>query len=725
MKIIFYLTTLLFLTASTVLFGQQKSTYNFAPLSQKPTIAYMDSLYEAAHQYDLDGHLDSARYLAKLCITLGTKSNYNKGILQGRKINTDCILVEGNTVQALKDYQEIVDAAKKKKYNDLAAVALFEMSTIYCTGEFLKAKLVLDEATLLNCGKNAQRLIADIDNVKGILYDYADSLPQAVSSYLNAYKIYDKIGKEDLLLKVLNNVTSLLIDNGIYSLAEFYANQAIERSQKSNSAIRFAFALINKIELCKANGKWDSVKYYVEKVEAIVVAKTSTFTGYGYFKSSIQFNDAMYLQHFGNIIGAEKLLSQVFMSSEIDRTDFLKTGYELVLDYLIMGKESQAKAIMDSMNTSKSHNNFRFGSISAKKENLMLAQIKLAYTIYITSTNHSWLPAFREQVLHMPEKILMNQGLTKLGEIFGFDENYAKADYILVQERVKYQAVALQLQNDKLQLKQKNLNYLIGFLAIATVLVAIMLFLYRRNVQLVAKQKEANKILKQNNAYLQLYDRAISHDLASPIGLVNDCAQSLQQPNNLTNEMNQLFLLSIVTESDKALKQIKSLLKMGMQEEYNAITETRLYEKLLIEAIQLAKPGNLNVEIRDLDLLPLMYMDQSGLKEIFKLLLSNAVKHTGMGDDLKVIVLGRYTSGDKYCYIDITDNGIGISKPNLDKIFDVKFSASSSAGSGIGLAICRVIMEKYHGSIVCQSTQGIGTAFTLAFLVDGINKTKI
>lgn len=721
MKIIFYLTTLLFLTASTVLFGQQKSTYNFAPLSQKPTIAYMDSLYEAAHQYDLDGHLDSARYLAKLCITLGTKANYNKGILQGRKINTDCIMVEGNTIQALKDFQAIVDAAKKQKYNDLAAVALFEMSTIYCEKDFSKAKLVLDEATLLNCGKDAQRLIADINNVRGILYDFADSLPQAVYSYLIAYKIYDKIGKEDLLLKVLNNVTGLLIDNGIFSLGEFYANQALERSQKFNSASRLSSALLNKIELCKATDKWDSVKYYGEKLE--VIANTST--DYSYIPFSIQFNNAMYLQHTGNIIGAEKLLSQIFMSGKNDRTGFLKIGCELFIDYLIMGKESQAKAIMDSMNTSKSHDNFRFGSLSAKKENLMLAQIKLAYTIYITSTNHSWLPAFREQVLHMPEKILMNQGLTKLGEIFGFDENYAKADYILVQERVKYQAVALQLQNDKLQLKQKNLNYLIGFLAIATVLVAIMLFLYRRNVQLVAKQKEANKILKQNNAYLQLYDRAISHDLASPIGLVNDCAQSLQQPNNLTNEMNQLFLLSIVTESDKALKQIKSLLKMGMQEEYNAITETRLYEKLLTEAIQLAKPGNLNVEIRDLDLLPLMYMDQSGLKEIFKLLLSNAVKHTGMGDDLKVIVLGRYTSGDKYCYIDITDNGIGISKPNLDKIFDVKFSASTSAGSGIGLAICRVIMEKYHGSIVCQSTQGIGTAFTLAFLVDGINKTKI
>jgi len=71
---------------------------------------------------------------------------------------------------------------------------------------------------------------------------------------------------------------------------------------------------------------------------------------------------------------------------------------------------------------------------------------------------------------------------------------------------------------------------------------------------------------------------------------------------------------------------------------------------------------------------------------------------------------------DGYCQITVTDNGIGFEEKYLDRIFTVfqrLHSSEEYEGTGIGLAICRRIVERHHGRISASSQQGVGSRFSI------------
>jgi signal transduction histidine kinase len=78
------------------------------------------------------------------------------------------------------------------------------------------------------------------------------------------------------------------------------------------------------------------------------------------------------------------------------------------------------------------------------------------------------------------------------------------------------------------------------------------------------------------------------------------------------------------------------------------------------------------------------------------------------------IVLSAVTGSNRKPVIKIADNGIGMSKEVLDKIF-IPFFSTKKTGSGIGLSLCKQIMMLHKGNIQVQSVEGEGTAFLLQF----------
>jgi signal transduction histidine kinase len=84
-------------------------------------------------------------------------------------------------------------------------------------------------------------------------------------------------------------------------------------------------------------------------------------------------------------------------------------------------------------------------------------------------------------------------------------------------------------------------------------------------------------------------------------------------------------------------------------------------------------------------------------------LLSNAIKHSSRGEDIKV----RLTSGA----ISVRDEGTGISSADLPHIFERFYRGrGSSEGFGLGLSICKELTERMGGSISIRSREGVGTA---------------
>lgn len=109
------------------------------------------------------------------------------------------------------------------------------------------------------------------------------------------------------------------------------------------------------------------------------------------------------------------------------------------------------------------------------------------------------------------------------------------------------------------------------------------------------------------------------------------------------------------------------------------------------------------------------FADSNMLTTVVRNLISNAIKFTNPGGIIKIEVFADGTKTD----ISITDNGIGMSQDVVDKLFKVEHSVSTPGtndelGTGLGLILCKELVDKHNGTIQVESTLGKGSCFTIS-----------
>ena len=150
-------------------------------------------------------------------------------------------------------------------------------------------------------------------------------------------------------------------------------------------------------------------------------------------------------------------------------------------------------------------------------------------------------------------------------------------------------------------------------------------------------------------------------------------------------------------------------------------SQTRRFEETEIEKpLQLALK-NLSVIIRErkavilYDSLPVLPVDGLQLALLFQNLIGNAIKFCG--DRLPKIHVSAIKAADDFWMISVRDNGIGIEPKYFERIFGIFQRLHTRAeypGTGIGLAICKKIVERHGGRIWLESVLGSGTTFYIA-----------
>ena len=112
--------------------------------------------------------------------------------------------------------------------------------------------------------------------------------------------------------------------------------------------------------------------------------------------------------------------------------------------------------------------------------------------------------------------------------------------------------------------------------------------------------------------------------------------------------------------------------------------------------------------------LPVVCADETHMRQLFQNLISNALKFHAPDRDPVIEI--DYTNDDDYHKISVKDNGIGIDDKYQQKIFAVfqrLHAKQAFEGTGIGLAVCKKIAERYNGSIEVTSKLNKGTTFTV------------
>ena len=198
----------------------------------------------------------------------------------------------------------------------------------------------------------------------------------------------------------------------------------------------------------------------------------------------------------------------------------------------------------------------------------------------------------------------------------------------------------------------------------------------------------------------------VAHEIRNPLSVIKAVVYILEgtlpKEEHVQNRLGQ-----IDKATEKILTYINDLLNFSRPPVLNLIT-TDLNKVLKMSLEELPTEIFAGIEIEtDLALgLPRIEADPLRLKEVFSNIIKNGCEAMGKSGQLNL----RSKKKNEFVETEIEDNGPGIDKENLSKIFDPFFTAKAK-GTGLGLAICHRIIETHKGEIEVRSTAGKGTTF--------------
>ena len=207
----------------------------------------------------------------------------------------------------------------------------------------------------------------------------------------------------------------------------------------------------------------------------------------------------------------------------------------------------------------------------------------------------------------------------------------------------------------------------------------------------------------------------VSHELRTPLTTVKSYAETLIEMSD--GEVQTKFLGTIVKEADRMTRIVKDLLTLSrLDEETDAPERSEeidldAFVSDIAERMRItAEKKNQTLTYKALNKMPIIRSDKDKLEQVVINIISNAVKYTSSGGKIEVFTGRVYND----LYIKVTDNGIGIPKENLPRIFERfyrvdKARSRGTGGTGLGLAIAKQIMDSLGGRISIKSEYGKGT----------------
>jgi signal transduction histidine kinase len=209
--------------------------------------------------------------------------------------------------------------------------------------------------------------------------------------------------------------------------------------------------------------------------------------------------------------------------------------------------------------------------------------------------------------------------------------------------------------------------------------------------------------------------RDVAHEIRNPLvsigGFARKCMATIEPDSK---EMR--YVKIIVHEVERLEKILRDLLMFSrgpVRQPEEIHVPTVLEKGVQINLDDLREKG-INI-VREIgENLPTLYGDAEQLEEAFVNLIQNAVQAMNPTGVLTLRAAPESKDGGTSVRIEIQDTGEGMSEEILERIFDPFFTTKEGAeGTGLGLSVCRRIVEEHHGTIAVQSRPGEGSIFTI------------
>lgn len=244
------------------------------------------------------------------------------------------------------------------------------------------------------------------------------------------------------------------------------------------------------------------------------------------------------------------------------------------------------------------------------------------------------------------------------------------------------------------------------------------------NNKLIEKNRKLDEALEKANIAVKAKSDFLantSHELRTPLNGVLGMAELLFETN--LDKKQKKYIKAIIKSGNSLLSNINNILDLSKFEaghyelEFIEFNLRSVVEDIIETLSVLAHKKNIEIGCKiDSNYSEILVGDPEALRKILTNLAGNAIKFTSEGHVTIKILCSKNTESHLSTRIEVTDTGIGIKPESIDKIFDSFTQADSNTtrlygGTGLGLNICKQLVESMNGKIGVESKQGEGSTF--------------
>lgn len=243
----------------------------------------------------------------------------------------------------------------------------------------------------------------------------------------------------------------------------------------------------------------------------------------------------------------------------------------------------------------------------------------------------------------------------------------------------------------------------------------------REDVESWAKQRKAEvEILQRNEVFRKEFLQNLSHELKTPIFAIQGYVDTLLSGALHNEAVNSKFLQSTARNIDRLVNLLDDLDEISRLES----GDQKLYKQhFIIQDLLKEVYDSLYIKMKEFEIkssikkgceFPLsVYADKEKIRQVFINLIDNAIKYGKPGG---MIEASFYNVDGKNILIEISDDGAGIAEDHLQRIFERFYRTDlarsrKAGGSGLGLSICKHIIEAHEQTIHVRSKIDVGSTF--------------
>lgn len=560
--------------------------------------------------------------------------------------------------------------------------------------------------------------LASIHNYIGVIRRNQGNYSKSLQHYFAALHIADSISNKRELAYAMNNLGDIFNRQKKYAKAEEYISKALELFKQigiekgvaycynqlslvnfeQNNLEKALFYNFKSLEMREKNKDSVSIAASLNNIGNIYIELQDFDVAFKYLNRSL---------HIRHKIGDYNGIAEIY--NDFARFYFQKRDYQTAVYYLNQGMKIGKEV----------------GSPRRIRE-----AAELLSRIYAQKKEYEKAYHYHVIFKKMNDSLRNKENereITRLELQYKFDKERRENEVEQLKKDIEHKA---EINHYKMYR-----FYMISCIIVLIVIIALITYSYRqkrkdnhllalKNKEIIQQKEEIQDKrdeLERINASKDKFFSIVAHDLRSPFSSLLSLIDLMK---NQFNDLDKNEVMLLIDEINKSAKETMNLLENLLNWARSQTNRLKIkMEKADIQSIvekniilfkNVAKNKHISLQNPNSGTL-YAFADTNMLDTVLRNLISNAIKFTPQNGQ---VIVDYYERNEKI-FIEVKDTGIGMKQSELDNLFRIdtthsRIGTANERGTGLGLLLCKEFVEKNHGTIHVESTEGEGSKFVFS-----------